>query len=187
MHQLWKVWPQRTAECRFDSTQVPGRVGDASVPGAGAYGDSTVGGCGSTGDGDMHLRFLPCYQVRVVKPDVCVDKVSCILCGVLRVGTAASRLPKRQMLARGDYCTACFATRHILYKRRFGIAQPSICPEESICPQESAPPIPQGIGIHPVVHEVPIALQSPIYEDPVLEPCQHVLLNPLYWRLVQIS
>lgn len=47
--------------------QVPGRVGDAAVPGAGAYADSTVGGCGATGDGDMHLRFLPCYQVRDLK------------------------------------------------------------------------------------------------------------------------
>jgi isoaspartyl peptidase/L-asparaginase-like protein (Ntn-hydrolase superfamily) len=44
--------------------QVPGRVGDAAVPGGGAYADSAVGGCGSTGDGDIHLRFLPCYQVR---------------------------------------------------------------------------------------------------------------------------
>ncbi|KAK9820305.1 hypothetical protein WJX72_008767 [[Myrmecia] bisecta] len=43
--------------------KVPGRVGDASVPGGGAYADSEVGGCGSTGDGDLHMRFLPCYQV----------------------------------------------------------------------------------------------------------------------------
>jgi N4-(beta-N-acetylglucosaminyl)-L-asparaginase len=40
-------------------------VGDAAVPGGGAYADSTVGGCGSTGDGDIHLRFLPCYQVNL--------------------------------------------------------------------------------------------------------------------------
>jgi Asparaginase len=44
--------------------QVPGRVGDAAVPGAGAYADSEVGGCGATGDGDIHLRFMPCYQVH---------------------------------------------------------------------------------------------------------------------------
>lgn len=43
--------------------QVPGRVGDASVAGGGAYAESGVGGCASTGDGDLHLRFLPCYQV----------------------------------------------------------------------------------------------------------------------------
>lgn len=43
--------------------QVPGRVGDGSVPGGGAYADSEVGACGATGDGDVHLRFLPCYQV----------------------------------------------------------------------------------------------------------------------------
>ena len=29
--------------------KVPGRVGDAAVPGGGAYADSEVGGCGSTG------------------------------------------------------------------------------------------------------------------------------------------
>ena len=39
-------------------------MGDACVPGGGAYADSAVGGCASTGDGDLHLRFLPCYQVR---------------------------------------------------------------------------------------------------------------------------
>jgi isoaspartyl peptidase/L-asparaginase-like protein (Ntn-hydrolase superfamily) len=29
--------------------EVPGRVGDAAVPGGGAYADSEVGGCGATG------------------------------------------------------------------------------------------------------------------------------------------
>lgn len=43
--------------------QIPGRVGDASIAGGGAYAESGVGGCASTGDGDLHLRFLPCYQV----------------------------------------------------------------------------------------------------------------------------
>ena len=43
--------------------KVPGRVGDAAVAGGGAYVDSEVGGCGATGDGDVHLRFLPCFQV----------------------------------------------------------------------------------------------------------------------------
>lgn len=43
--------------------KVPGRVGDGSIPGGGAYADSEVGACGATGDGDVHLRFLPCYQV----------------------------------------------------------------------------------------------------------------------------
>ncbi|GJP48155.1 hypothetical protein CLOM_g7432 [Closterium sp. NIES-68] len=40
---------------------VPGRVGDAPIPGAGAYVDSSVGGCGATGDGDIMMRFLPCF------------------------------------------------------------------------------------------------------------------------------
>ena len=44
--------------------KVPGRVGDAAIPGAGAYAVSGVGACGATGDGDVMMRFLPCYQVR---------------------------------------------------------------------------------------------------------------------------
>ena len=43
--------------------KVPGRVGDGAVAGGGAYADSQVGACGATGDGDVHLRFMPCYQV----------------------------------------------------------------------------------------------------------------------------
>ncbi|KAG5913483.1 hypothetical protein E4U42_001119 [Claviceps africana] len=42
--------------------KIPGRVGDAPIPGSGAYVDSLVGGCGATGDGDILMRFLPCYQ-----------------------------------------------------------------------------------------------------------------------------
>ena len=34
------------------------------MPGGGAYADGDAGGCGSTGDGDLHLIFMPCYQVR---------------------------------------------------------------------------------------------------------------------------
>jgi len=45
------------------TNKVPGRVGDGAIAGGGSYVDSEVGGCGATGDGDMHLRFLPCYQV----------------------------------------------------------------------------------------------------------------------------
>jgi N4-(beta-N-acetylglucosaminyl)-L-asparaginase len=37
-------------------------MSDSAVAGAGAYAETGVGGCGSTGDGDIHLRFLPCYQ-----------------------------------------------------------------------------------------------------------------------------
>ena len=44
--------------------QIPGRMSDSAVAGAGAFADSAVGACGSTGDGDIHLRFLPCYQAR---------------------------------------------------------------------------------------------------------------------------
>ena len=43
--------------------QIPGRAGDAAVAGGAAYADGEAGGCGSTGDGDLHLVFMPCYQV----------------------------------------------------------------------------------------------------------------------------
>lgn len=41
--------------------KVPGRAGDAAVPGGGAYA-TPLGGCGSTGDGDLHLRHWPCVR-----------------------------------------------------------------------------------------------------------------------------
>jgi hypothetical protein len=47
--------------------QIPGRVGDAAVPGGGAYADGDAGGCGSTGDGDLHLIFMPCYQASALE------------------------------------------------------------------------------------------------------------------------
>lgn len=48
--------------CGSLRAQVPGRVGDAAVPGGGSYA-SPDGGCASTGDGDVHLRFQPCLLV----------------------------------------------------------------------------------------------------------------------------
>ena len=44
------------------SHKIPGRVGDAPIPGAGAWVDSDWGGCAATGDGDIMMRFAPCYQ-----------------------------------------------------------------------------------------------------------------------------
>jgi len=38
---------------------LPGRVGDASIPGSGAYADNDVGAAITTGDGDILMRFLP--------------------------------------------------------------------------------------------------------------------------------
>jgi hypothetical protein len=43
--------------------KLPGRVGDAAIPGSGNYARTGVGACGATGDGDVMMRFLPCYQV----------------------------------------------------------------------------------------------------------------------------
>lgn len=42
--------------------KIAGRVGDAAIPGGGCYADSQVGACAATGDGDIHVRFLPCFQ-----------------------------------------------------------------------------------------------------------------------------
>ncbi|KAF4317638.1 hypothetical protein BBO99_00003986 [Phytophthora kernoviae] len=41
--------------------KIAGRVGDAAVPGAGAFVDSSIGGAAATGDGDVMMRFLPSY------------------------------------------------------------------------------------------------------------------------------
>ncbi|OWZ16761.1 N(4)-(Beta-N-acetylglucosaminyl)-L-asparaginase [Phytophthora megakarya] len=41
--------------------KIAGRVGDAAIPGAGAYVDSAIGGAAATGDGDVMMRFLPSY------------------------------------------------------------------------------------------------------------------------------
>ncbi|KAF1324006.1 Asparagine amidase, partial [Globisporangium splendens] len=42
--------------------KIAGRVGDAAVPGAGAYVDSAIGGAAATGDGDVMMRFLPSFH-----------------------------------------------------------------------------------------------------------------------------
>lgn len=39
--------------------KIPGRIGDAPIPGAGAFADSSVGAAVATGDGDVMMRFLP--------------------------------------------------------------------------------------------------------------------------------
>ncbi|KAL1114915.1 hypothetical protein AAG570_007739, partial [Ranatra chinensis] len=41
--------------------KIPGRMGDAPLPGAGAYADTTVGAGLATGDGDVMMRFLPSF------------------------------------------------------------------------------------------------------------------------------
>lgn len=42
--------------------KIPGRVGDAPIPGAGGYVDDKVGACVATGDGDVMMRYLPSFQ-----------------------------------------------------------------------------------------------------------------------------
>ncbi|KAH9124898.1 hypothetical protein AeMF1_004396 [Aphanomyces euteiches] len=42
--------------------KIQGRVGDAPLPGAGAYADNERGAAAATGDGDVMMRFLPSYQ-----------------------------------------------------------------------------------------------------------------------------
>lgn len=42
--------------------KIPGRIGDSSIPGAGAYADEKVGAAACTGNGDVMMRFLPRYN-----------------------------------------------------------------------------------------------------------------------------
>jgi N4-(beta-N-acetylglucosaminyl)-L-asparaginase len=67
--------------------KVPGRVGDAAIPGAGAYAVTHVGACGATGDGDIMMRFLPCY--RVPCPAACKCLFCIVLCFCLALSTKA--------------------------------------------------------------------------------------------------
>lgn len=56
------------------------RVGDAAVPGAGAYVDSAVGGAAATGDGDVMMRFLPSFHaVQEMAKGVHVRWLSCCI------------------------------------------------------------------------------------------------------------
>ncbi|XP_017123641.1 L-asparaginase-like protein GD25160 [Drosophila elegans] len=41
--------------------RIPGRVGDATVPGAGIYADNAVGAAVASGDGDVLMRHLPAF------------------------------------------------------------------------------------------------------------------------------
>uniref|UniRef100_A0A0K8SGT2 N(4)-(beta-N-acetylglucosaminyl)-L-asparaginase n=1 Tax=Lygus hesperus TaxID=30085 RepID=A0A0K8SGT2_LYGHE len=60
--------------------KIPGRVGDAPLPGAGAYADSRVGAAVATGDGDVMMRFLPASTIvemmrNGVHPQVAAKKL----------------------------------------------------------------------------------------------------------------
>ena len=66
------------------------RVGDAAVPGAGAYVDSSIGGAAATGDGDVMMRFLPSFfAVQEMKRGIHVrilhrmSSKQCIMCSML--------------------------------------------------------------------------------------------------------
>ncbi|KAL0485866.1 glycosylasparaginase [Acrasis kona] len=48
------------------SFRIPGRVGDAPIPGSGCYVENGVGGAAATGLGDVLMRFLPAYRAVVV-------------------------------------------------------------------------------------------------------------------------
>ncbi|TYZ62310.1 hypothetical protein PybrP1_009474 [[Pythium] brassicae (nom. inval.)] len=59
--------------------KIAGRVGDAAIPGAGAYVDSSVGGAAATGDGDIMMRFLPAFyavqeMAKGVHPQVACER-----------------------------------------------------------------------------------------------------------------
>nr|CCA22735.1 N(4)(BetaNacetylglucosaminyl)Lasparaginase putative [Albugo laibachii Nc14] len=59
--------------------KIAGRVGDGTIPGAGAYVDSKVGGAAATGDGDLMMRFLPSFQaVQHMASGLHVSRVFCM-------------------------------------------------------------------------------------------------------------
>ena len=87
--------------------QVPGRVGDAAVPGGGSYA-APWGGCASTGDGDLHLRFQPCLLVRLVSgpAEGCLRHAACSTgpkLGVWCIGGCTLK-SKRRLHLRGQPC-----------------------------------------------------------------------------------
>ncbi|PIO72145.1 asparaginase [Teladorsagia circumcincta] len=59
--QMFTKW--RNDRCQPNFWQIPGRVGDSPIPGAGAYAIEGVGGAAATGDGDILLRFLPSFYI----------------------------------------------------------------------------------------------------------------------------
>ena len=83
----------RAAES-WDAVQIPGRMSDSAVAGAGAYAETGIGGCGSTGDGDIHLRFLPCYQV-FIPPELYSACYTPSLSHLQKSGNPLDPLPRR--------------------------------------------------------------------------------------------
>ncbi|DAZ99588.1 TPA: hypothetical protein N0F65_001416 [Lagenidium giganteum] len=57
--------------------KIAGRVGDAAVPGAGAYADSAIGGAACTGDGDVMMRFLPSFHAVLDMANGLHPQVAC--------------------------------------------------------------------------------------------------------------
>ncbi|XP_050744065.1 L-asparaginase-like protein CG4372 isoform X2 [Drosophila biarmipes] len=60
--------------------RIPGRAGDAAVPGAGIYADNEVGAAVASGDGDVLMRHLPAFLAveamrRGEKPDKAAKEV----------------------------------------------------------------------------------------------------------------
>ncbi|NXA42511.1 ASPG asparaginase, partial [Eudromia elegans] len=55
--------------------KIPGRVGDSPIAGAGAYADSTAGGAAATGDGDIMMRFLPRFALRLLACQKVISRI----------------------------------------------------------------------------------------------------------------
>ena len=91
------------------------RVGDAAVPGAGAYVDSSIGGAAATGDGDVMMRFLPSFvAVQEMKRGVHVRhgclKFCNMLCKIITLRAGRS-LASRKQLASTLYAKSLQCTR----------------------------------------------------------------------------
>lgn len=88
--------------------KLAGRVGDVSIPGAGAYVDNDVGGAAATGNGDVMMRFAPALMA-----------VEYMRQGAAPAAACAKSLARIE--AKGYRVTACLVA--LDRKGRFGAAR----------------------------------------------------------------
>ncbi|XP_017003849.2 putative N(4)-(beta-N-acetylglucosaminyl)-L-asparaginase GD10667 [Drosophila takahashii] len=105
---------------------LPGRVGDASIPGSGAYADNEVGAAVATGDGDVLMRFLPSLRaveaMRAGKtPAQAVESV------IQRIRKHIDRFEGALIAVDrfGNYSAACHGVVYLKQSFRFIVSSPA--------------------------------------------------------------
>ena len=58
--------------------KIPGRVGDAPIPGSGAYVDNDIGAAVATGNGDIMMRFAPTSLIVELMRNGLSPKAACL-------------------------------------------------------------------------------------------------------------